>query len=240
MKDRFIKVLALVLAVTLFTISPLETFANKAEYLSNLEDAITLFECMYPNSEITVVDGEIHIAVMPVDSKEPTVESRSVAYNAAGGSFYNFRAPASYVDQDAMRPVSKVYLPKAQAEALYAAKMNPGLLDAVCEQFANGTTMSTIIQNTQTAYGVTLTSAGISFLAAFATIATLTMIDRIGISTAMSNGTKGRLIITKTIAYGVPATTYEHWQANTISEIPWEDWNPWWVTGRYIGYSASS
>lgn len=67
------------------------------------------------------------------------------------------------------------------------------LEDAVCEQLANGATMSTIIQNTQAAYGVTLTATGISFLASFATIVTLTMIDRVGITTAMSKGTKGRL-----------------------------------------------
>lgn len=238
MKKEHKRILTLLLAVMLFTVNPLQTFAKDTVYSSNLEKAVEMYESMYPNSEIRVVNGEIHVAIAPEDSSEQRESdvARSVAYNANGGSFHTFRAPAWYVDQNAMRPMTKVYLPKNQAMALYYAKLNPGLLDSVCEQVQDGVSNTNIIQDIQQSYGVTLTSTGIAFLASFALIATLTMIDRVGITTAMSNGTKSRLIITKTIAYGVPATTYSHWQENTISASPWEDWNPSWTVGRYIGY----
>ena len=230
------KIISLILAlVTIFSLTT-PCFALE-EQKSSIEEAVALAEELYPGAEIHIdKQGTLHIFV---DIEVGRAAARvSQIYAPEGGRFHHFIRPA-LTDPYVYTPLSIVFLPHEEVEALSIALENEDLFNDIIEkakeiggEVLTASAINEIIQAIK--YGLILTAAGVLFYISQSVYSAIDWVDRYQFNQAREKYYK--LCIQQLTLRGNIANVYTGWSGNYVSAAPYDDWNPMFTEGDYTFY----
>lgn len=217
------KILSFVMAATLM-ITGLAPYASAANYEEQkIESVIVNIQERYPDATIIRgEDGSIHIVMEKSYSEKMTrASSAEQIYAPEGGTYSPIIAPWYY---GTSFPVSKMYLPINQTEALVNARLIDGLLDDV-KDLAKGpitnAVVTKIIQTIAAKYGVQLSRIGVMFLISLPLV--ISWMNDMALALAVKNSPSGKIVIVSCMEDGILATYYWGWDSDYVSLSPWDD-----------------
>ena len=225
LRKKFLSFL-LVLVITFTGTTPYFAVENKEN--TGVEAAIYTIQEMYPDSEIRVVDGELHVVV----NEEPISVTRASEYAPNGGSYRNFKAP-SYVTPEMVNPYSMVYLSAALTSDLVYVRNNQSIFNLIIQKSLEGLSAGGIATWLEVSKDIVISEAAIVIVITCATFAVMRWLDTVSMVKAQSNSSTRKIYIIRSSANGVYVNMYYPWNSNYVSASPFEDFNPQFYRNVY-------
>lgn len=232
MKKLISSILSIVMTLSLVT----PCFAADANNSAIDEDLLALVDTLYPGSEVRIDEqGTLHIFV---DASVKDVMTRAgQIYAPEGGRFHHFVRPP-LTDPHTYAPLSIVFLPHEEVDALSIALENEDLFNEVVDLLktlgAGVPAVKKIIDTIKGKYGAVLTPAGVLLLGTYGFYSAIDWIDRYQFNQARAKYDK--LCIQQLTLQGNMANVYIGWSGNYVSASPYDNWNPTFTAGDYTFY----
>lgn len=225
------KIISLLLALATIFLLTVPCFAMENQKAS-IEEAIALAEDLYPGAKI-VVDKAGVLHILPVSTPISVSTRASQIYAPNGGRFSNFVRPP-LTDLNAYAPLSIVFLPADEAEAVIIAMEDQAIFDTVIDMLSDNDPVDYIIKTIDILFGVTLTEAAVLFYQIIAVYDVIDALDDILFYSAYSQ--YGKVCIQQLYLRGNMSNVYLEWSSNYVSAAPFENWNPKFNHGDYSIY----
>lgn len=211
MRKRIIAFLLMtMMAVSVCVFPGLSVHAEGTNDSERIQEAVAQFETDFPDADIRVVDGTVHVVVDELDM--PQTRMTSVT-SSAGGSFVDFNIPSYEV----YRPYCHVYMNKSAVEAAKIQKQKPEVVEYILYEWAAGVAASTIVSLVKDKYGVQLDLDTVKFLCSNA-IKFVGEFDRNSLIDAQNRSTGGKAyVVYGNYSNGVTFKVYGPWNGNTCT-----------------------
>lgn len=222
------KIISLILAlITIFSLTT-PCFALEGQKAS-IEEAVALAEELYPGAEIFVDENEI-IHILPAAMSSMYAVQTSQIYAPEGGRFHSFIRPP-LTDMYAPAPLSIVYLPHEQVDAIDIAKDNKELFYHVIDLLGAGTAVEKIIESVLKTFKIRISSGMVFFYSVIKFYDIIDTIDRYMFNSAREKYNK--ICIQQLNLRGNISNVYLEWSGSYVSPSPYDNWNPSFRPGDY-------
>ena len=242
MKAR--RAFSFIMALILISAFPCQAMAASVNSESeSLEEIIAQIQSDNPTATISVDNGTINVFVpmspesssRAVNPGDYSVMSTETTYTATeGGLWTNFKNPwYTYVNPDThVLPYGVVYLPSERALDLYLAMTTKDLWEFILDHPLTGATVETIAAQILMNFGLSLSTSSVIFLYSASMLYLYDTVNINSFANALSSGS-GAVRIDYATLGGWPVNYYYSWDGVTVTNSPWQDFNPTFHRGIY-------
>lgn len=236
--------ICLLLALAIAAVFPMTASAASLSKSSDpLDDVIGQIQAAFPTATISVEDGTINVLVPESSNQgnndtripgQSTRASETTIVAPEGGIWSNFRNPwYTYINPDShVLPYSMVYLPADRAQDLYLAMTTTGLWDFILDNPLTAAGTEAIAASILARFGIAFETTSIFFLYSAAMIYLYDTVNTNSFANAIRGGS-GAVRIDYTTLGGWPVNYYYAWGGTTVTNSPWQDFNPVFYRGVY-------
>lgn len=239
------KVTSLFLVATMlfsFTSSVFAVGDSSNDSVETLESTVQQLQSMYPHAEITLDKNNVLQVYTPPEESTgvslmsaSTTNTQNPIYAPEGGTYRGFKPPwyVSLFPNNYQHPYAIVYLPAAQAYALYMVLNDRSILDVILSSSAAGEVASAIACKVMSKFGIPFQAAHVLFVIASTTYSIYDNLDKYSLQKAINSSEDGSVRIAYTTLNGWPSNMYSPWDGNTVNCSPFESWKPTFYFGEF-------
>lgn len=231
------KFVSTVLVLCFIGTQPLIASATEISAIpQNVQSAIRIIQENNSEATIRYENGTIHVYTPNTHQEEVSERGMFSAsiYAPNGGSWREFTLPSyvSPVNGDTI-PYLVTYLPGDRAEALYTSMTVPGFWDTVTVANLTALGVEGVKKLVAETLGIGLTNTQILFLYSEACSQLYNNVNIYSLANAKDATDDGKVRIDFTTINDAPVNYYYSWTGNTVTDSPWQDFNPTFYAGEY-------